>query len=75
MSPIRPPPCSPELNPIENLWHYLRSHDWSNRFYADWDALIEAAAAGMVAVGTHADLIKTVCAVPYPNRPDSVTIK
>jgi transposase len=21
-------PYSPELNPVENLWHYLRSHDW-----------------------------------------------
>jgi hypothetical protein len=25
------PPYSPELNPVENLWHYLRSHHWSNR--------------------------------------------
>jgi len=24
-------PYSPELNGIENLWHYLRSHCWSNR--------------------------------------------
>ena len=22
------PPYSPELNPVENLWHYLRSHYW-----------------------------------------------
>jgi hypothetical protein len=33
------PPYSPELNPIENLWHYLRSHHWSNRSYADREAL------------------------------------
>ena len=25
------PAYSPELNPIENLWHYLKSHFWSNR--------------------------------------------
>ena len=25
------PPRSPELNPVENLWHYLRSHYGSNR--------------------------------------------
>lgn len=31
------PPYSPELNPIENLWHYLKSHFWSNRAYADYD--------------------------------------
>jgi hypothetical protein len=33
------PPASPELNPVENLWHYLRSHYLSNRTYGDYDAL------------------------------------
>ena len=28
---------------VENLWHYLRSHYWSNRTYADYDALRLAA--------------------------------
>ena len=36
-------PYSPELNPVENLWHYLRSHYWSKRVYRDYDALQEAA--------------------------------
>ena len=36
------PPYSPELNPTENLWHYLRSHYLSNRTYADYDALLAA---------------------------------
>src|SRR3954470_24893037 len=31
VSLIQLPPYSPELNPVENLWHYLRSHHWSNR--------------------------------------------
>jgi hypothetical protein len=59
------PPYSPELNPIENLWHYMRSHHWSNRSYDDWEALKAAAAEGLVAVGTDAERIKTVCAAPY----------
>ena len=59
------PPYSPELNPIENLWHYLRSHYWSNRSSKDWEALMEAAVAGLLAVGTDAERIKTVCAAPY----------
>ena len=37
------PPKSPELNPVENLWHYLRSHFWSNRHYPTWDELNQAA--------------------------------
>lgn len=36
------PPYSPELNPVENLWHYLRSHCLSNRAYADYEALLVA---------------------------------
>jgi hypothetical protein len=59
------PPYSPELNPVENLWHYLRSHHWSNRSYDDWEALKEAAVEGMLAVGTDAERVKTVCAAPY----------
>ena len=29
VSLIQLPPYSPELNPVENLWHYLRAHHWS----------------------------------------------
>ncbi len=60
------PPYSPELNPVENLWHYLRSHYLSNRSYDDYDALLSA--------GTEAyrrltpDVIKSVCRCPYLER-------
>jgi transposase len=60
------PPYSPELNPVENLWHYLRSHYLSNRAYADYDALLAA--------GTDAyrrltpEVIKSVCRCPYLER-------
>ena len=33
------PPYSPELNPMEKLWHSLRSHYWSNRTYVDYGDL------------------------------------
>jgi transposase len=36
------PPYSPELNPIERLWLYLKTNYLSNRIYADYDALFEA---------------------------------
>jgi len=69
-----PPYCS-KYNPIENLWHYLRSHYWSNRVYPTWDALKVAAADGLVAVGTDADRIRTVCAAPYLPKPYCAEIK
>ena len=36
------PPYSPELNPVERLWAYLRSHYLSNRVYQDYDDLLHA---------------------------------
>jgi transposase len=36
------PPYSPELNPVERLWAYLRSHYLSNRVYQDYDDLLNA---------------------------------
>ena len=44
------PPYSPELNPVERLWLYLRQHFWSNRVYEDVDAVEAAAMAGWRAV-------------------------
>jgi hypothetical protein len=35
------PPYSPELNPVENLWHWIKSHHTSNRTYADYDDLLD----------------------------------
>lgn len=39
------PPYSPELNPIERVWAYLRSHYLSNRIYKDYDEIFTQAAA------------------------------
>lgn len=59
------PPYSPELNPVENLWHYIKSHYWSNRHYPNYDALLDAAQQGWCSVCLFADMIKTICAAPY----------
>ena len=62
------PPYSPELNPIENLWHYLRAHYWANQEYADWEALAQAACTAWQRVCLQPDLIKTICNAPYLTR-------
>ena len=65
------PPYSPELNPMENLWHYLKSHYWSNRKYADYDALETAAMQAWHTAVLNTELMKTVCAAPYTERATS----
>ena len=62
------PPYSPELNPIENLWHYLRSHEWSNRVYEDYKALLKAACHGWQKHCLRPDLVRSVCNAPYLNE-------
>jgi transposase len=60
------PPYSPELNPTENLWHYVRSHNLSNRSYQDYDALL---AAGTDAYRRRTPaVIKSVCRCTYLER-------
>ena len=59
------PPYAPERNPVENLWHYLRSHHWSNRWYADYEAIQEAAVEGWRAACLDRESIKSICAAPY----------
>ena len=59
------PPYCPELNPVENLWHHLRSRHWSNRTYADYEALERAATDGWRQVCLDPATVKSVCACPY----------
>ena len=37
------PPKSPELNPVENIWQYLRANYLSNRVFENYEAIVEAA--------------------------------
>lgn len=36
------PPYSPELNPVENVWQYLRQNYLANRVFDDYDAILDA---------------------------------
>lgn len=62
---IELPPHSPELNPVENLWHYLRSHYWSNRDYRNYAALMDAATNAWRKAALNTEIIKTVCQALY----------
>ena len=37
------PSRSPELNPVENIWQFLRANFLSNRVFETYDAIIDAA--------------------------------
>lgn len=39
---LRLPPYSPELNPVEQVWAYLRGNKLSNRVFPSYDAIMDA---------------------------------
>ena len=39
------PSRAPELNPVENIWQYIRANWLSNRVFETYDDIIEAACA------------------------------
>ena len=43
VTPILLPSRSPELNPVEQVWQYLRANYLSNRVFDTYDAIIDAA--------------------------------
>lgn len=77
VSLVELPAYSPQLNPIENLWHYLRSHHWSNRWYADYEALMDAAIDAWRKAALVPEIIQSVCRAHYlePYQNDRAVIR
>lgn len=42
ITPITLPPYSPELNPAENVWEYLRKNKLANRLYETYEDIVDA---------------------------------
>lgn len=42
VTPLRLPPYSPELNPVERLWLHLRERHLSYRVHEDYAAILDA---------------------------------
>ena len=36
------PPYAPELNPVENIWEYLRGNELSHQVWETYDAIVDA---------------------------------
>lgn len=60
------PPYSPELNPAERIWQYLRSHYLSNRIFADYDDLLVRTTQAWDALD--APTFKSICACSWIER-------
>ena len=45
VSTIKLPPYSPELNPIEQVWSWLRQHDLANQSFRDYEDIVSKVCA------------------------------
>lgn len=66
MTLLHLPPYSPELNPVERLWAYLRSHYLSNRVYRDYDDLLTA--SGIAWNQLTPEHLRSICRVEWIPR-------
>lgn len=60
------PAYSPELNPVERLWAWLRGHQLSNRVYADYDELLRETDRAWLTLSE--PTLRSVCACPWIER-------
>ena len=60
------PPYAPELNPVERLWAWLRSHHLSNRIYADYADLLNQTDRAWLTLDK--PTLQSVCNCPWLER-------
>jgi len=53
------PACTPELNVVERLWHWIKDHEFSNRVYPDYDDLADTVC--VMWQGLLSERIQSVC--------------
>jgi len=63
LSLLHLPPYSPELNPVENVWQFLKQNFLNNRVYDSYDAIVDACCAAWNAL------------IALPERIQSITLR
>ncbi len=59
------PPYSPELNPVERVWLYLRERFLSLRLLYTTDAIIDACCDAWNRLVAEQDRLRSLCAYPW----------
>src|SRR6202035_523390 len=59
------PPYSPELNPVERVWHYLRSHWLANSVFRSLADIMDACETAWNRFAANTGLVRALCAVAW----------
>ena len=59
------PPRSPELNPVERIWLYLKQRFLSHRVLENYDAILDAACAAWTRMSADPGRIASLATYPW----------
>lgn len=65
ITPLKLPSYSPELNPVERVWLYMRERFLSHRVFVNYHAILDACCAAWNAVANAPDLMHSLTNYPY----------
>jgi transposase len=65
------PPYSPELNPVERVWLYLRERFLSLRVFKDYRALVDACCAAWNRLAAEPGRLRSLCDQPWLQKVSS----
>ena len=66
------PPYSPELNPVERIWHYLPSHWLANSVFASLANIMDACGMALNRFTNTHGLVRLFCAVAWASAPPAL---
>ena len=66
------PPYSPELNPVERIWHYLRSHWLANSVFPSLADIMDASERAWNRFANNHTLVRSLCAVAWAPAPPAL---
>ena len=59
------PPYSPELNPAEHIWEYLRENEMRNRIFNDLDEVMDAVETSLYHLYQKPETLRSMAAFPW----------
>ena len=59
------PPYSPDLNPAEHVWDYIRENDMRNEVFPDLDRVMDAVETSLHRLHEQPDILQSMTAFPW----------
>lgn len=55
------PSASPELNPVEQVWHWVRENHLANRCFSDYEDIVDACSMAWNSFAKNIEVVKSLC--------------